>query len=251
MTPACPSNPVTRTPKKKQKRRDDLGRAYAGSQLQIQIWANCRQSELSAAVCDSLALPAKSDVAWISPVAPKFREFKDGAFLRALGLADERNALNQFWPRGGPVWDGLAIAETPSRERVFVLVEAKSYPNEVVGSGCQAVAGTPSRTLIEKSLDATAQWLGVQRTDEWLGALYQSANRLAHIYFLRERHRRDARMLNLCFEADPRSPTDRPTWIAAHARFKKALGVDRASLPWLTELYLPAGERSELLAVAI
>lgn len=237
--------------KKSQKRRDEQGRAYAGSQLQIQLWTNCRESTLSAAVCEVLHLPANSVVKWVSPRPPKFREFKDGAFLRALGLGAWRTTLSQFWPKGGPVWDGLAIIGVPDGTKTYVLVEAKSYPQEVQGSGCQAELGTSSHKLIGESLDATANWLGVNPTREWLGSLYQSANRIAHIYFLRERAGVDARMLNVCFEADPHRATTRDEWTTAHIAFKESLGVDSTSMPWLAELHLQAGTRAELLALAI
>lgn len=142
-------------------RRDDHGRAFGGSQLQMQIWANSRRELLSSALRTALNLPTESAVEWVSQVPPKFGEFKDGAFLRALGLEAGRPALRKFWPRGGPVWDGLAIVGPPDGQKAYVLIEAKSYPNEVIGSGCQAVEGSPSRKLIESSLDATATWLGV------------------------------------------------------------------------------------------
>lgn len=232
-------------------RRDEHGRAFAGSQLQMQIWANARRERLSGAVCTALGLPTDSAAEWVSPVPPEFGEFKDGAFLRALGLEAGRSALRQFWPQGGPVWDGLAIVGLPDGQKTYVLVEAKSYPDEVIGSGCQAVEGGPSRILIESSLNATATWLGVPLKEVWLGDLYQSANRLAHVYFLREKLGKDARLVNLCFENDPHRPTTRTAWDDAHSTFKASLGLTGVQVPWLAEVYLPAADRSELLALAI
>ena len=128
----------------------------------------------------------------------------------------------------------------------MLLIEAKSYPNEVLGSGCKAVDDSNSRRLIEKSLDATAAWLRTTRSQAWLGNLYQSANRIAHVYFLRELLGIDARMVNLCFENDPRTPTTSEEWKTAHHTFRKSLGLEHVSTPWLVDIVLPAAPKEEL-----
>jgi hypothetical protein len=234
------------------KRRDGFGRAFAGSQMHLQVWVNCRRERLNRAVGELFGAPARGALDWRSPVPPQFTEFRDGAFLSALGLSSYRSALRVFWPRGGPVWDGLALARasTGALERV-VLVEAKSYPEEVYGAGCLATPESDARTKIEESLSATATWLGAQDTRTWLGRMYQSANRLAHVYFLREIVGVDAYMVNICFENDPRHPTSRTTWLDAHEKFRANLGLEAARVPWLADIVLPAADRSELLSLAI
>ncbi len=70
-------------------RVDEFGRAYAGSQLQIQIYVNRRSEELSQKVLQGL-----SDLAslhprlnWVSPLEKdRFAEYQDSAFLKACGL---------------------------------------------------------------------------------------------------------------------------------------------------------------------
>ena len=125
---------------------------------------------LSAVFCSS----DFASLHWVSPRPPRFREFRDGAFLTALGLAGHQEQLRDFWPKGGPVWDGLAVTQQSQR---FVLVEAKSYPEEVEGNGCKAALESRTYKQITRALDATANWLGIARSDDWLGPLYQSANR--------------------------------------------------------------------------
>src|ERR1700688_3250692 len=81
-----------------------------------------------------------------SPVrSGRFAEYRDGDFLRRLGLAHLALALRKFWPRGGPCWDA------PARFRVngsdgYLLIEAKSHPPEIDGKG--SCAAGPSLTLI-------------------------------------------------------------------------------------------------------
>ena len=87
---------------KQSRRTDALGRAYAGSQLQIQIYVNRRRHELSKRILE--ASPALAQVSaqiiWVSPLEEeKFVEYKDKAFLKAIGLDHLVKELNEFWPR--------------------------------------------------------------------------------------------------------------------------------------------------------
>jgi len=54
--------------------------------------------------------------------------------------------------------------------------------------------------------------MGVSPDADWLGRLYQSANRLAYLYFLREIGKIDAFLANVYFTGDPYSPTTRQEW---------------------------------------
>ena len=148
------------------------------------------------------------------------------------------------------MWDGLGvITGVANRPNAVILVEAKSYPAEVLGSGCRATPGSASRILIETSLDATATWLGIARPSTWMGPLYQSANRLAHLYFLRARLGVDAYLVNVCFTGDaaPRD-TSHAEWEAAHRDLRTQLGVGERPIPWLADVIVPALTRDELLA---
>ena len=91
-------------------RVDKLGRAYAGSQLQIQIYVNRRSEELSQKVFQGLPDLAllHPHLNWVSPVEEgRFVECQDAAFLKACGLKHLSDDLSAFWPYGGPVWDVL------------------------------------------------------------------------------------------------------------------------------------------------
>ena len=52
------------------KRCDSAGRAFAGSQLQIQIYVNRRQRELNEKILDTLMLhePRATTLRWVSPL---------------------------------------------------------------------------------------------------------------------------------------------------------------------------------------
>jgi hypothetical protein len=231
-------------------RVDHLGRAYAGSQLQIQIYVNRRSGELSRRIVEALPslAPLSPRLRWVSPLeCQKFSELQDREFLRALGLGHLDGQLRRFWPRGGPVWDALAavdIESDPARRGV-VLVEAKSYPAEIYGAGCQA--SPRSRKKIEAALRKTKSWLGVPEDIDWTGPLYQSANRLAHLYFFREEVGMPAWLVNAYFVNDPDSPTIREEWWAALDQVKRELGLTGIAIPDAAELFLEAKHRRELV----
>ncbi len=66
----------------------------------------------------------------------------------------------------------------------MLLAEGKSYPAELFGDRCQT--GEPSRTQIADALARTQRVLHIpQDPERWMGRLYQTANRFAHLYWLR------------------------------------------------------------------
>ena len=167
----------------KSTRVDELGRARAGSQLQIQIYVNRQSEGLTREVFERLPDLAllHPRLNWVSPLEKdRFSEYQDTAFLKACGLEHLSDELKAFWPRRGPVWDALASIEfqKDKNNKGILLVEAKSYPAEIYGSGCKA--SPTSREKIEAALNRTKKWCGVSSDTDWTGSLYQSANRMAH-----------------------------------------------------------------------
>jgi hypothetical protein len=225
-------------------RVDEKGRAFKGSQLQIQIYVNRRQSELEAAVLDALpSLRAKHPhLEWVSPLESEiFEEYRNGDFLRALGLDEHVSALADFWPRRGPCWDALAAVECACGKGVL-LVEAKSYPEELLSR--MKATSAASIAQIDAALGRTAAWLGLSR--DWIGDRYQAANRLAHLYFLREVAQVPAWLVNVCFLDDPHRPTSEAAWLTELGAEKGRAGA--ADCPYVGSALLPARDRRELLA---
>ncbi len=229
-------------------RQDEVGRAFAGSQLQLQIYVNRRADELSRAILAALNPKTAADcnVRWVSPLeVEKFAEYHDADFLRVLGLDRLVEQLSDFWPAGGPVWDGLAIISRGEITFGYVLAEAKSYVGEMESS-CAARA-RDSLYKIDAALTKTKDWLGVRREIDWKTGLYQSANRLAHLYFLREvAGLKAVWLVNLCFVADSHRSTSEAEWRDGLAESKKRLGLP-ATIPWVSDILLPARSQDELL----
>jgi hypothetical protein len=215
------------------KRVDGNGRAYAGSQRQIQTYVNQLPEALSAAVAQAFgaALPARSNVRWVSPLAAEhFIEYRDADFLHALGFPQHTDALSRFWPKGGPCWDALArIEDGKGNPTGCILAEAKSHVPEFYSNDTRA--GANSLQLIKKSLGMAKNWFGVAETTVWTGfsnpdkCLYQYTNRLAHLYFFRAILGVPAFLVNVHFLGDWHSPTELGVWQTAIAEIHKELGI--------------------------
>lgn len=216
-------------------KKPGTGPAQRGSRLQLQLYVNRNVEAFDAAI--RAQVPELSDATfdWISPKASDehapYHEYQDAAFLRALGLGEDATAsLGRFWPsRGGPQWDGLGVATWSDGRRGELLIEAKANVPELLGGRHTACgAGTKSLITIARALRETRAALVATGSDEaWVGPLYQTANRLAHLHFLRvHASRADAWFLHVLFENDPTyRPTDRVAWNEALSYVSAELGL--------------------------
>ena len=143
-------------------------------------------------------LKFNDQIKWVSPLKKdNYKEYWDSRFLKELGLDKLQYKLGEFWPRGGAHWDALG----KSKEAVFI-VEAKAHITEQM-SGPSKAKAEKSIKLISKSLNEVKQFLGVEKTVNWMkSTYYQYANRLAHLYFLREWNKIDAHLLFIYFLND-------------------------------------------------
>jgi hypothetical protein len=68
---------------------DASGRAYAGSQRQIQTYVNASPDALNKAIAESLGttFPSSACIEWASPLKDEeYKEYRDGDFIRVLGM---------------------------------------------------------------------------------------------------------------------------------------------------------------------
>jgi len=231
-------------------RVDEAGCAFSGSQLQVQLYIAKRTGALSRAVLGTLEIPSdEARIEWVAPLKKRrFVEPMDEAFLDALGLTFHVPELASFWPKSGPRWDALGILRHPDRSDGYLLVEGKSYLEEVYGSGCQAV-DPESVERIMSSLHSARQWFSVSQDSDWLGRLYQYGNRLAHVYFLRERLGKEAILVNLYFLDDVTRPypTSRESRESGLKVIKRELGFTTDTVPHSIDVFLNAGKREDLV----
>jgi hypothetical protein len=109
--------------------------------------------------------------------------------------------------------------------------------NEIYGNGCGASGD--SLQQISRALLRTKEWLGIVPDANWTGKLYQSANRYAHLHFLRGIAGIEAYLVNVYFIADPHSPTSLQDWSPAIDSVERQLGL-AASVPFAGKVFLNA-----------
>lgn len=157
---------------------------------------------------------------WVSPLAADgFAEYRDGGFLRRLGLGPLAPALADFWPARGPQWDGLATFPGG-----VVLAEAKAHLREF--DTPPSAAGPTSARRIAAAFSQVQSALGLTPRAPWHRRFYQYANRLAHLWWLREQGI-NAHLLLIGFLNDPdlNGPSSTAEWHDAIAGAEEALGL--------------------------
>lgn len=168
-------------------------------------------------------LPAAKRIEWRSPLAnDDFAEYRDAAFLKRIEQPQLAPALAKIWPARGPQWDALGVDDGGE----VLLVEAKAHIKEMLSDGTQASA--QSRNLIEQTLSETARALNAKPPVPWIGPLYQTANRIAHLKFLTDQNIA-AKLVFVCFvgDIDMDGPTSDDAWRGALEMVRLMLGLPK------------------------
>lgn len=194
-----------------------------GSQKWLQSLVNDYQALINREIAIALGLPA-GEIRWLSPLFDdEYAEYQDGDAFAKLGVVFGKTRLGQFWPARGPCWDALAIAgQSPGKP---ILVEAKSHLGELCSTKCGATRESLDR--INGSLKLTREFLGSKTRIDWSKSYYQYANRLAHLYLLRELNGLDAYMVFLYFLNDEEmgGPRTVDEWKTVIELAQRSLGV--------------------------
>jgi hypothetical protein len=159
-----------------------------GSQFQLRRWIGTAADELNVRILRSLDMlrdwPVQK-IEWISPLsADKYEELGDKAWGE-IGLPGPSPLEAGWWPKRGPEWDAVARVIGPDGQVGALVIEAKGRGREIRGPGCHAEGA--SRELIKSALDDVKNDLDVGPQADWLGSYYQTANRLAYLWFARIR----------------------------------------------------------------
>ncbi|BCG58094.1 hypothetical protein [Paenibacillus sp. URB8-2] len=207
-----------------------------GSLRAIQVWVNDHGTESVDLVTTQLSLRGK--LKWVSPIrSNSMAEYRDVGFLERVGVSDKLTVpLGTFWPSRGPQWDGLGVTEAEE----VILVEAKANLKELKSPGTKA--GEQSLALIRQTLDEVKDGLGIGVQFDWTKTYYQYANRVAHLYYLRELNGIKAFLINVYFIGDQsvKGPSSVAEWQIAIRRMKKMLGLDYPNIlqPYMYDLFI-------------
>lgn len=168
-----------------------------GSLKDIQVLINKNQDYFNKKIKSKLKDLENDEIIWTSPLeSDNYAEYRDDDFLNNIGLDPEEIQLDKFWPRQGPQWDALGKTESG---KVF-LIEAKANIPEIVSD--RTKAKNKSKCLIDYSLNETKQFLNINNETDWSGKFYQFTNRIAHLYFLREKCKKPTYLINIYFIGD-------------------------------------------------
>jgi hypothetical protein len=199
-----------------------------GSRRWIREAVNRHRDLLDDAIRDGMALPPTQRIQWRSPLAADgYREYRDAEALRRLDVQTLRSPLKEFWPDRGPVWDALARTSTGA----LFFIEAKAHVRELVSPPSRATA--QSLKKIERALSEVRTALAPSSQAPWAGTFYQYTNRLAFLYFLRQKNGLNAHLvfLNFVNAEDIQGPSSPEAWDAAYTVVHGALGLpERHSL---------------------
>jgi hypothetical protein len=166
-------------------------------------------------------------IEWLSPrESDSYAEYQDDAFLETLRVKTSRFSLSEFWPKRGPVWDGLALG--PKGEPI--LVEAKAHIPEMYSPACSAQQ--VSLAKIRRTMSEVKKAVGSTSKHDWSGPFYQYTNRLAHLYFLRTLNRVPAHLVFLYFvnARDVRGPGSVAEWQGAIELVHAILGLRKTGI---------------------
>lgn len=207
-----------------------------GSLKDIQVLVNDHPALFTKYIKDKLDIQSK-DIEWVSPLAKDdFAEYRDGDFLNRVGINQLKIPLHDFWPKNGPQWDALGKG---SDKEVF-LVEAKAHIDEIVSS-CGAKS-PKSRKRIKRRFKETRDYLKCKPSIDWSTGLYQYANRIAHLYFLRHLNKINAYLIFVSFVNDTTHiTTSREAFEGALQLEKNLLGLSKHKLTkYIAEIFIPA-----------
>jgi len=191
-----------------------------GSLKNLQVAINKKKKYLDAEI--SKVIGKQMNIDWKSPLkSDDYTEYRDEDFLKNLGILNKiKYSLSNFWPDNGPQWDALGVSGDE-----IILVEAKANIPEMVSPGTKAKPD--SRREIENSLDEVKKYLSVSDTIDWTGTFYQYVNRIAHLYYFREKNKIKSNLLFIYFINDitVHGPKTKDEWLGAIQTMECYLGL--------------------------
>src|SRR3972149_1570207 len=109
--------------------RKEQQTAKRGSQKWLQVLVNDKPEILDREIAQLLQLESDNQIEWLSPMKDDaYAEYSDDEFLERLKVNLNQVTLGNFWPRRGPVWDGLGRTNRGD----VILLEAKAHIAEMV-----------------------------------------------------------------------------------------------------------------------
>lgn len=196
------------------------------SEFWLRKLINNNKEILNNYLVESQIVKQNDAIEWVSPVSEdNFAEYYDEEFLDRLGIDVNtlRVPLKEFWPKSGPRWDGLGRTNT----KKYFLIEAKAHIEETVDY-CTLAKSKLSIDLISSSIDKAQKFYSNNKKAYWQKPFYQYANRLAHLYYLRELNQLNAYLIFIyfCNATDVEKPTNKDEWVGHIRTVEKVFALN-------------------------
>lgn len=197
-----------------------------GSLKWIQRLINEKPHLLDTHISRQLSLSSGSKIEWISPVKPKFSEYRDADFLKAVGHPELIENLKTFWPKNGPQWDALGVTS----DGTVILIEAKAHIAEILTTSGAKDPG--SIKMIELAFSKVREDLKINTSHSWSAPFYQYANRIAHLHFLHNICGIQAVLVFVHFLGDEEmdGPRTKTEWQQVNGKVREYLGLTKSSI---------------------
>jgi hypothetical protein len=224
-----------------------MGDGY-GSEYHLHRYLTTHRAQLAESVGSAVGIEP-SKVKWRTSPRTRSgaaRESRGLEFLDPVEHRAVRAEWRRFWPTSGrqPTWDAIGSADGR-----WLLVEAKANHPEFTSP--PTGAGPESKKQIERALNQVKKELHVHRYCPWVGTYYQYANRLAVLWFLRQRDV-DAHLAFIYFTGDvfpdgTPCPSSEREWKRLIEARRLTLGLPRrhALSPFEHHVFLPTQPSSQ------
>lgn len=210
-----------------------------GSLKWIQTLINDKPEIIDTLIANKFEELATEKIKWLSPLKNDgYAEYRDSSFIKLVGLDPIEIQLEKFWPKRGPQWDALGVTEN----KRILLVEAKANTRELESGGTRAKE--ISKQLIDESLAELKEFLDIINDVNWSAKYYQYTNRLANLYYLREKCNVEAYLVNIYFINDiTHIAKTEEEFELALKKLKKRLGIEINGLQrFISEIFIDVSE---------
>ena len=221
-----------------------------GSQLHLRTYVNTYSEELNEEIIShspSLVafISGEQIIDWKSPLEHEnYKEYQDD-FLKHYhedenSLQVSNQLLREFWPKNGPVWDGIGIVKG-TKQKGLILAEAKAHIRET-SSKIRATSNQSIFRITETLTDTKKQFGSNTLLTPWLNEYYQLANRLAYLHLLNQKLQIPTWLIQVNFIEDKKHiSTSKEKWILHYQKVFQRLGISHSAslLSQLVIMYLP------------
>ena len=215
----------------------EIGYCY-GSEWQLLRCLGHHRNKFNKALGKALGIDDKR-IEWIDykPGAKNLtgdNEYQGIEFLEHLNLSkdpqiDVKNLWKEFWANQGraQTWDGIFTCNG-----IVYLVEAKGHIKELKSDGCKSTNDNITNALTE-TINYMVEDSDSKLLEQWKGAYYQFANRLAFAYFMNKKCGIETKMVYIYFlNAWPKTEynvTKAEVWRDAINDERKVLGITNSA----------------------